>query len=84
MKERNSLYSLGDFCLGSVERVRSYLNQIRCKNIHVAFGDYDRVLRKLADRFTGGKDLGEISVRFAENRPLPLCPASVELPPVAL
>ncbi len=62
VKERDLLYFLGDFCLGSVDSVQFYLRQIRCKNIHVVFGNHDRVLRKLSDRFIWAKDLAEISV----------------------
>ncbi len=62
IKERDLLYFLGDFCLGSADTAQSYLRQIRCKNIHVVFGNHDRVLRKLPDHFIWAKDLAEVSV----------------------
>src|SRR5215471_4059932 len=62
-KERDTLYFLGDFCLGGAKHVERYLKGIRCKRIHLVRGNHDRALGRFRDRFLWFGDLAEVCVR---------------------
>jgi len=62
VKQNDVLYFLGDFCLGSADRVRHYRDRIRCRNIHVIEGNHDRVARRLTGVFLSWEKLAEIHV----------------------
>lgn len=62
VKERDSLYYLGDFCLGSSERARAYRKRIRCKNVYFVEGNHDASTRKIQEEFRWWKQLAEITV----------------------
>jgi calcineurin-like phosphoesterase family protein len=56
-KERETLYFLGDFCLGGAKHVERYLDGVRCKRIYFIKGNHDRTMRKLQHRFIWFGDL---------------------------
>jgi calcineurin-like phosphoesterase family protein len=62
VKERDSLYYLGDFCLGSSQHAREYRRRIRCKNIYFIEGNHDASTRKIQGEFLRWKQLAEITV----------------------
>ncbi len=62
VKERDSLYYLGDVCLGSSEHAREYRRRIRCKNIYFIEGNHDACTRKIQGEFLWWKQLAEITV----------------------
>ena len=62
VKERDSLYYLGDFCLGSSERAREYRRRIRCKNVYFVEGNHDASTCKIQEEFRWWKQLAEITV----------------------
>lgn len=39
--EKDTLWILGDFCLGSFEEAKQYRNQIRCRNVNFVRGNHD-------------------------------------------
>jgi len=61
-KERDTLYFVGDFCLGGARYAERYLDSIRCKRIYFIKGNHDRTMRKLQHRFVWFGDLAEVSV----------------------
>jgi calcineurin-like phosphoesterase family protein len=46
VKPNDTLYFLGDFCMGSVEKVAAYRKRLNCKTIHFVEGNHDKVTRK--------------------------------------
>lgn len=41
IKENDTLYFLGDFCFNGVDNIWNFRKQIKCKNIHLIFGNHD-------------------------------------------
>ena len=70
VKLNDTLYFLGDFCLGSVEQVAAYRNRLNCKKIHFIEGNHDKVTRKLQNVFASWSSLSEIHVG---NQGIVLC-----------
>jgi calcineurin-like phosphoesterase family protein len=62
VKPNDTLYFLGDFCMGSVEKVVAYRNRLKCKTIHFVEGNHDKVTRKLQSEFSSWSSLSEIHV----------------------
>jgi calcineurin-like phosphoesterase family protein len=62
VKPNDVLYFLGDFCLGSAERVVAYRKRLACRTIHFIEGNHDKVARKLQHLFTTWGILSEINV----------------------
>jgi calcineurin-like phosphoesterase family protein len=62
VKPSDTLYFLGDFCMGSVEKVKAYRKLLHCKRIHFVEGNHDKVTRKLQDVFASWSPLPEIHV----------------------
>lgn len=55
------LYHLGDFCFG--EKIKHYRSEIKCKNVHLIFGNHDEKHRKAAVHlFKSTQDLLKINV----------------------
>src|SRR5579875_2204063 len=46
-KPNDTLYFLGDFCLGGPDRVTAYRKRLACRTIHFIEGNHDRTARKL-------------------------------------
>jgi calcineurin-like phosphoesterase family protein len=62
VKANDTLYFLGDFCMGSVEKVAAYRKRLNCKKIHFVEGNHDKVTRKLQSAFASWSSLSEIHV----------------------
>jgi len=62
VKPNDTLYFLGDFCMGSVEKVAAYRKSLNCKTIHFVEGNHDKVTRKLQSAFASWSSLSEIHV----------------------
>jgi calcineurin-like phosphoesterase family protein len=62
VKTNDTMYFLGDFCIGSQARVVEFRKQIRCKRIFAVAGNHDKEARKLIQEFSWLNDLAEISV----------------------
>jgi calcineurin-like phosphoesterase family protein len=62
VKPNDTLYFLGDFCLGSVEKVAAYRKRLNCKTIHFVEGNHDKVTRKSQSVFASWSSLSEIHV----------------------
>lgn len=46
VKENDTLWILGDFCLGGPDNIWEFRKQINCKNIHLVLGNHDHHIRK--------------------------------------
>lgn len=42
VKQEDTLYFLGDFCLGGVDKIRRYYEQMICKNVIFILGNHDK------------------------------------------
>ena len=62
VKPNDTLYFLGDFCMGSVEKVAAYRKLLNCKTIHFVEGNHDKVTRKSQSLFASWSSLSEIHV----------------------
>ena len=62
VKPNDVLYFLGDFCLGSAERVVAYRKRLACRTIHFIEGNHDKVTRKLQSVFASWSSMSEIHV----------------------
>jgi calcineurin-like phosphoesterase family protein len=62
VKPNDTLYFLGDFCMGSVEKVAAYRKRLNCKTIHLVEGNHDKVTRKSQSIFASWSSLSEIHV----------------------
>ena len=62
VKPNDTLYFLGDFCMGSVEKVAAYRKRLNCKTIHFVEGNHDKVTRKSQSIFASWSSLSEIHV----------------------
>jgi calcineurin-like phosphoesterase family protein len=78
-KPNDTLYFLGDFCMGSQARVLAYRKRIHCKKISAVPGNHDKQARKLKEEFSWLDNLAELSIhghpivlslRFARLEPL--------------
>ena len=70
VKANDTLYFLGDFCIGSKAQVLEHRRQIRCKRIFALPGNHDKEARKLAEEFCWLNNLAEISIH---GQPIVLC-----------
>jgi calcineurin-like phosphoesterase family protein len=70
VKANDTLYFLGDFCIGGKARVLERRKQIRCKKVFAVPGNHDKEARKLTEEFTWLGNLAEISVK---GQPIVLC-----------
>jgi calcineurin-like phosphoesterase family protein len=70
VKANDTLYFLGDFCIGSKTRVLEHRRQIRCKKIFALPGNHDKEARKLDEEFSWLNNLAEISIH---GQPIVLC-----------
>ncbi len=70
VKASDTLYFLGDFCIGSKARVLVHRKQIRCRKIVALSGNHDKEARKLTEEFSWLNNLAEISVN---GQPIVLC-----------
>ena len=70
VKASDTLYFLGDFCIGSKARVLVHRQQIRCRKIVALSGNHDKEARKLTEEFSWLNNLAEISVN---GQPIVLC-----------
>jgi calcineurin-like phosphoesterase family protein len=70
VKANDSLYFLGDFCMGGQARVVAYRHQIRCKKIFAVPGNHDKQARKLKEEFSWLDNLAEVSIH---GQPIVLC-----------
>ncbi len=62
VKPNDTLYFLGDFCMGSVENVAAYRKRLNCKTIHFVEGNHDKVTRKSQSIYASWSSLSEIHV----------------------
>jgi calcineurin-like phosphoesterase family protein len=62
VKPNDTLYFLGDFCMGSIEKVAAYRKRLNCKKIHFIEGNHDKVTRKLQKVFVSWSSMSEIHV----------------------
>jgi len=60
VKPNDTLYFLGDFCMGSVKKVAAYCKRLNRKRIHFIEGNHDKVTRKLQSAFASRSSLSEI------------------------
>lgn len=61
-KANDVLYFLGDFCIGSEERVAAYRKRLACKTIHFIEGNHDKTTRKQQQLFNSWGVLSEVNV----------------------
>jgi calcineurin-like phosphoesterase family protein len=69
-KPNDTLYFLGDFCMGSQARVLAYRKRILCKKISAVPGNHDKRARKLKEEFSWLDNLAELSI---DGHPVALC-----------
>jgi calcineurin-like phosphoesterase family protein len=62
VKPNDILYFLGDFCLGSTEKVIVYRQRLVCSTMHFIEGNHDKVTRKLPHLFASWGVLSEINI----------------------
>jgi calcineurin-like phosphoesterase family protein len=58
VKENDELYHLGDFCFGP--NAKYFRDAIKCKNVHIVWGNHDRDTRRQKYLFTTSSELKEI------------------------
>jgi calcineurin-like phosphoesterase family protein len=58
--ERDTLWVLGDFCWGRLEAARRYRDRIRCRNVHLVWGNHDH--RSIRPLFGEALEQGMIGV----------------------
>lgn len=46
VKEKDTLYNLGDVIFGTVRNIPDLLGQIKCRNVHLIYGNHDKKLIK--------------------------------------
>src|ERR1039458_3340961 len=66
VKPNDTLYFLGDFCLGKHDSVAAYRNRLACQTIHFIDGNHDKTTRQLQHPFSSWSSLSEI--RSEERR----------------
>jgi calcineurin-like phosphoesterase family protein len=62
VKANDSLYFLGDFCIGPKTRAAELRKQIRCKKNFAVPGNHDKDARKLLEDFSWLDALAEVSL----------------------
>ena len=62
VKPNDTLYFLGDWCMGTIEKVAAYRKRLNCKKIHFVEGNHDRVTRKMQSLFASWSSLSEVHV----------------------
>jgi calcineurin-like phosphoesterase family protein len=62
VKPNDTLYFLGDFCLGKHDNVAAYRNRLACQTIHFVDGNHDKTTRQLQHLFSSWSSLSEISI----------------------
>jgi calcineurin-like phosphoesterase family protein len=62
VKPNDTLYFLGDFCLGKPDNVAAYRNRLACHTIHFIDGNHDKTTQKLQHLFSSWSSLSEIHV----------------------
>jgi calcineurin-like phosphoesterase family protein len=60
VKPHDTLYFLGDFCLGRPDDVTAYRNRLSCRTIHFVEGNHDKTTRKPQHLFSSWSSLVEI------------------------
>lgn len=45
VRTRDTLYHLGDFSIASKKAIVDYRNKIKCKNVHLIYGNHDECIR---------------------------------------
>ncbi len=70
VKPDDTLYFLGDFCLGSPRYVTEYRERLACKTIHFIEGSHDKTPRKLQHLFASWNLLAQVHVG---KQPIVLC-----------
>jgi hypothetical protein len=70
VKPHDTLYFLGDFCLGRPDDVTAYRNRLSCRTIHFVEGNHDKTTRKLQHLFSSWCSLAEI---YAGKQRIVLC-----------
>jgi calcineurin-like phosphoesterase family protein len=70
VKPDDTLYFLGDFCLGSPRYVTEYRERLACKTIHFIEGNHDKTPRKLQHFFASWNLLAEV---YVGKRSIVLC-----------
>lgn len=58
--EKDILWILGDFCMGGLTEATDYRNQIKCRHVHLVWGNHDR--RAVGSVFSSTIEQGLISV----------------------
>jgi calcineurin-like phosphoesterase family protein len=64
VQERDTLWIVGDFCWGGLDRGRRYRDRIRCPNVHLVWGNHDQ--RSLRPLFGEAIEQGIIRVEGQE------------------
>lgn len=62
VKPGDTLYFLGDFCLGSPRHAEAHRNRLASKTIHFVEGNHDKAARKRQSLFASWSSLAEIHV----------------------
>ena len=62
VKPKDTLYFLGDFCLGKHDSVAAYRNRLACQTIHFVDGNHDKTTRQLQHLFSSWSSLSEIHI----------------------
>jgi calcineurin-like phosphoesterase family protein len=62
VKPNDTLYFLGDFCLGKHDSVAAYRSRLACQTIHFIDGNHDKTTRQLQHLFSSWSSLSEIHV----------------------
>jgi hypothetical protein len=62
VKQHDTLYFVGDFCLGSPRYVTEHRGQLACKTIHFIEGNHDKTPRKLQHLFASWSLFAEVHV----------------------
>lgn len=70
VKPNDVIYFLGDFCMGSQERILAYRRRIRCRKIFAVTGNHDKQARRLNEEFSWLDKLAEVSIH---GQPIVLC-----------
>ena len=78
VKPNDTLYFLGDFCMGSQARVLAYRRRIRCKRIFAVPGNHDKPGAQAERRIFLARQSGRSVDSRTADRALSLCPARLE------
>src|SRR5262249_33121623 len=64
VQERDTLWIVGDFCWGGLDRARQHRDRIRCPNVHLVWGNHDQ--RSIRTLFGEAIEQGMIRVEGQE------------------